>query len=129
MAREGLLLRARRRRPDQCARALQRIAAVKGPWVKLLPEVSLLRVHVGEAGSQDLVYALVHNDAHTNIAFMFDELRVLVTDADLERFVDRHGIRRTDARFWATSDWLRDDLRRQSPTQAGLYDLGRYGNF
>jgi hypothetical protein len=39
-----------------------------------------------------------------------------------------HGIRRTDPRFWATSDWLREDLRRQSPTEAGLYDLGRYGN-
>jgi hypothetical protein len=43
--------------------------------------------------------------------------------------VERYGIRRTDARFWATSDWLREDLRRASPIEAGLYDLSRYGNF
>jgi len=26
------------------------------------------------------------------------------------------------------SDWLREDLRRRSPVEAGVYDLGRYGN-
>jgi hypothetical protein len=148
-------------------RELQRIASITGPWVHLLPEVSLLRVRVGESGAQDLVYSLVRNTAHTNVAFMFgedkrllpaddtlsvvrghfgsypnfffeakaselaafvDELRGLASEADLERFATAHGIRRTDPRFWATSDWLREDLRRQSPTEAGLYDLGRYSN-
>ena len=40
----------------------------------------------------------------------------------------RYGIRRTDPRFWETLDWLNEDLRRASPTEFGLYDLGRYGN-
>jgi hypothetical protein len=141
-------------------RELQRIAARKAPFVALLPEVSLLRV-------RNLVYALVHNAAHSNVAFMFgeeqrrlpaedtltvlrghfgsypnfvfeadadriadfvDELAALASEADLERFAGRWGIRRTSPRFWATSDWLREDLRRRDPTGAGIYDFGRYGN-
>ena len=160
-------------RPDatpaerRAERALQRIAAVKGPWVRLLPEVAFLRVRVDETGSRDLLYSLVHNAAHTNVAFLFDEeerripaddtvtvvrghfgsypnfffevraedvdafvseLAALASEAELERFAARYGIRRTDPRFWATSDWLREDLRRRSPVEAGVYDLGRYGN-
>ena len=156
--------------PDERAaeRALQRLAAVKGPWVALLPEVSLLRVRANEPGGRDLVYSLVHNDAHTNVAFMFgeDERRLpaddtrdgrartlrqlpelllrgagrgrrrrswtssaaVASEADLERFVERYGVRRTDPRFWETSDLLREDLRRANPIEAGLYDLGRYEN-
>jgi hypothetical protein len=148
-------------------RELQRLASLKGAWVSLLPELSFVRVRVSDSGTQDLVYSLVHNAAHTNVAFMFDEekrrvpaddtltlvpghfgsypnfffeveadqlaafvdgMRGLSTDADLERFSGRYGVRRTDPRFWATSDWLRDDLRRRSPTEFGLYDLGRYDN-
>ena len=147
---------------------LQRLASVKGAWVASLPEVSLLRVRVDETGTRDLVYSLIHNDAHENVAFMFgedahrvpaddsvtvvrgqfgsypnfffavelartgelvDALRDVSTPSDFEAFVDRYGIRRTDARFWATSDWLREDLRRAQPIQAGIYDFGRYGNF
>ncbi len=146
---------------------LQRIASVKGAWVALLPEVSILRVRAEASGQGDPVYSLVHNDAHSNVAFMFGEddrrlpaddtvtvvrghfgsypnfffsidatdvpafvgaLQALRTDADLERFVDAYGVRRTDVRFWETSDWLRDDLKRTQPIEAGIYDLGRYGN-
>jgi hypothetical protein len=147
---------------------LQRLASVKGAWVATLPQVSLLRLRVDATGTRDLVYSLIHNDAHTNVAFMFgddkrrvpaddtvtvvrgqfgsypnfflsvdaeraaefvDALRAVGTDADFERVVDRYGIRRSDARFWATSDWLHEDLRRARPIEAGLYDLARYGNF
>jgi hypothetical protein len=147
---------------------LQRIASRKGAFVALLPEVSLLRVRVEpRQGTHDLVYALVHNAAHTNVAFMFgederripaddtltvvrghfgsypnfffeaqaeairpfvDELAALGSESDLERFVGRYGIRRTSARFWEISDWLRADLQRRDPREAGIYDLNRYGN-
>jgi hypothetical protein len=146
---------------------LQRLASVKGAWVAPLPQVSLLRVRVDASGRNDLVYSLVHNDSHANVAFMFGEddrripaddtvtvvrghfgsypnfffavdaaeiaafvdgMKAIRGDADLERFVDVYGIRRTDARFWATSDWLREDLIRAHPVEAGIYDLGRYGN-
>jgi hypothetical protein len=148
-------------------RALQRLAAVKGPWVRLLPEVSLLRVRSAAPGGRDLVYALAHNAAHTNVAFMFGEderrlpeddtltvvrghfgsypnfffeaavaevdafasaLLAVASEADLERFVERYGVRRTDPRFWEMADFLGEDLRRANPREAGVYDLGRYGN-
>jgi hypothetical protein len=148
-------------------RELQKVAAQQGDYVRLLPEVSLLRVRVDASGTRDLVYALVHNDAHTNVAFMFGEgerripaddtltvirghfgsypnfffdtdvagiagfvrdLRALRSDADLTRFVEQHGIRRTSPRFWQASDWLRADLLRRDPVEAGVYDLNRYKN-
>jgi hypothetical protein len=160
-------------RPDSSAAeravepALERLSGVKGPWVSRMPEVSLLRVRVDASGAHDLVYALVHNDAHTNVAFMFgeddrripaddtltvvrghfgsypnfffevdsaqagelvDALLGVSSDEGLERVVDRFGIRRTDPRFWATSDWLREDFRRRDPIASGIYDLDRFKN-
>ncbi len=148
-------------------RELQKLASVRGAWVALMPEVALLRVRADETGISDLVYALVHNDAHTNVAFLFDEaerripeqdtltvvrghfgaypnfffevgaaqigafvtaLRAVTTPADFEQLAGRYGVRRSSPAFWATSDWLREDLRRANATQAGLYDLDRYLN-
>jgi hypothetical protein len=148
-------------------RELQGIAAVKGPWVALLPEASLLRVRVDGGGANDLVYSLVHNDSHTNVAMMFDEaerrvraddtvtvvrghygsypnfffevtaeqigtfttaLRSLTNDANLEAFVDTYGIRRTDARFWATSDFMRrwtNNRMRSRKCRAFRWQVGR----
>ena len=57
-----------------------------------------------------------------------DELSALRSDADLEKFAGRYGVRRSSKHFWETVDWLHADLRRRDPTQAGLYDLDRYGN-
>jgi hypothetical protein len=48
--------------------------------------------------------------------------------AAFEALVERFGVRRTSPRFWSTFDWIHDDLRRRQPTEAGLLDLGRYGN-
>lgn len=56
----------------EVARHLQTIAAVRGPFVAPLPDIALLRVRAASAGG-DLVYAIVHDRAHTNVAFMFGE--------------------------------------------------------
>lgn len=58
---------------------LEPLAAVKGPWVAPLPEVSRLRVINGET---KITYTLVHNLAHTNVAYMFDEDARLVPAND-----------------------------------------------
>ncbi len=164
-------------RPDASAlerdveRELQRFTSVKGGFVPLLPEVALVRVRApGPAsadGANDLLYALVRNVAHTNVAFMFGEDERLIpaedtlsvvrghfgsypnfifevdaahvpafvdgmlslqSDAELEPFVARYGVRRTSARFWETLDWLHADGKRRNPTEAGLYDINRYKN-
>ena len=55
-------------------------------------------------------------------------LLAVAGEADLEGFVERYGVRRTDPHFWETADFLREDLSRANPREAGVYDLGRYGN-
>lgn len=61
-------------------RALQPLAGVRGAWVAQMPEIVFLRVRDG-GGGQDASYSLVHNRAHSNVAFMFDEAsRLLPAD-------------------------------------------------
>jgi hypothetical protein len=63
-------------------RALQPLTGARGPWVAQLPEVSFLRVH--SVNGEDAIYSLVHNRAHTNVAFMFKEQgRLLPADDTL----------------------------------------------
>ena len=92
---------------------------------RLIPEDDTLSVVAGSFGSYPNFFFEI--DAAQAGAFA-DELSA-VADADFERFVDRHGVRRTDARFWAISDWLYQNARRANTTTAGLHDLGRYGNW
>ena len=69
-------VQARRRAPRRSRRveaALERIAAVASPSSQLTPDVSFLRVRIDGSGENDLVYSLIHNEAHFNVAFMFDE--------------------------------------------------------
>ena len=145
--------------------ALRRLPSLKGRGLSLLPEVSWLRVRVPGSPSADLLYGLVREAAHTNVAFMFGEkdrripqddtltvvrgpfgshpnfffdvdaseldafvssLQALEDDGDRNALVARWGVRRTDRRFWSTTDWLHAELRRRSPTEAGILDLGRY---
>ncbi|MET0049778.1 MAG: fatty acid cis/trans isomerase [Candidatus Thiodiazotropha sp.] len=47
---------------------------------------------------------------------------------DYERFVGRFGIRRTNTRFWAESDWYHDWIQAHDPVTAGLLDYNRYRN-
>jgi hypothetical protein len=147
--------------------ALQQLASVPGAFVARMPEVSFLRVRAGTSGERSLVYALIRNVAHTNVAVMFgedkrlipaddtmtivrgpfgsypnfffeiapadagafvDALRAVATEAEFERFAARFGVRRTDPRFWATSDAVREEARRANALEAGVFDLGRYDN-
>ena len=151
--------------PSAVETQLRGIAGGRGLFAAPLPEVSLLVVRGAGHGGSDLVYSMIHNRAHTNVAHMLresarlvpaeDTLSILpghvgsypnfafvVEAAELPAFVAevralgagtgfsslvaRYGLRRTDARFWETLDWLDADRRRREPTTAGLYDIGRY---
>jgi len=67
---------------QRAERMLQRLAGVTGPWVAPLPEVMLLRIRADKDADGDAVYTLVHNRAHTNVAFMFGEDKRLVPADD-----------------------------------------------
>lgn len=156
------------RRAEQ---ALQPLTGVHGPWVAQLPEISFLRVRDtagGRSRHADAFYSLVHNRAHTNVAFMFDEASRLVPaddtltvgrgplgsypnfafsvdvdqiDAfaaalaavkdpiDFTALVESWGVRRTSPEVWETLDWMHADYRRTQPTQFGLFDVDRWGNW
>ena len=47
---------------------------------------------------------------------------------DYERFTARFGIRRTNPKFWPSSDWFNAQARREQPERAGIFDLNRYQN-
>ena len=47
---------------------------------------------------------------------------------DYERFVGLYGVRRTNTAFWSVADWFQAHYARESPLQAGLFDLNRYRN-
>ncbi|HEU5074289.1 MAG TPA: fatty acid cis/trans isomerase, partial [Polyangiaceae bacterium] len=47
---------------------------------------------------------------------------------DYERFIAHFGVRRTNPRFWAISDWFNERALRERPARGGLFDLNRYEN-
>lgn len=65
---------------NRALRPLAEVPASRLPVASLLPEVTLLRVR--GADGQRLVYTLVHNRAHTNVAFILGEDLRLVPEKD-----------------------------------------------
>lgn len=57
-----------------------------------------------------------------------DAVAGVVTEADYRGLQRRFGVRRTDPRFWETSDRLHELYRARSPIEAGLFDLSRVEN-
>jgi hypothetical protein len=101
------------------------VAMMFGEDKRLIPEDDTLSVVRGHFGSYPNFFFEI--EAAQAAAFV-EELRVVATDGGFEHFIVHHGVRRTDPRFWATSDWLRQDAQRANATEAGLHDLGRYDN-
>ncbi len=48
---------------------------------------------------------------------------------DFTALVETWGVRRSSPALWPTLDWMHADFRRTQPTQYGLFDLNRYGNY
>ncbi len=99
------------------------VAMMFGEERRLVPEDDTLSVVRGHFGSYPNFFFEVDADAIDAFAAA---LRAVASDADFAAFVARFGVRRTDGRFWAFSDWLRADSLRADRTRAGVYDLGRY---
>ncbi len=77
------------------------------------------------AGSYpDLFYEVDYKD----IDEFAERYTTLVNTEQYQQFVARFGVRRTDSRFWETSDWFNQQYRREKPLTAGILDLNRYKN-
>jgi hypothetical protein len=57
-----------------------------------------------------------------------DAVARLADEADLVRLTENFGVRRTDPRFWPTSDALHAEWRRTVPKQAAVLDYSRFEN-
>ncbi|WP_020409163.1 fatty acid cis/trans isomerase [Hahella ganghwensis] len=148
---------------DDQFRRLANAEYTEFPGLQFLPEVTFVRVDTNQ--SDYLVYSLIRNRAHSNVAFMLgeglryqpekDSITVLpeligsypnysfrVPASDVEDFVsqlinvdskeerrlliDQWGIRISHPEFWEVFHSFRDYMEKQSPEQAGIYDMNRY---
>ncbi len=106
-------------------RAHTNVAALFGEDKRLIPEQDTLTIVRGYLGSYpNLLFEVEAAD----IDAFTRALTSVRNAADFEKVVDRWGIRRTSPRFWETVDWIHQDARRRNPTEAGLFDFGRYEN-
>jgi len=104
-------------------RAHTNVAHMFRESARLRPAEDTLSILPGHVGSYpNFVFVVEAPD----LGSFLKSLRELRSDADLSEFADRWGLRRSDADFWETLDWLNADRRRREPTTAGLYDIGRY---
>lgn len=151
--------------PQADLAALRQLSAVRGIAASQMPEDSLI-VYQPPTG-KPLVFSLLRNSAHTNVAEIFSEadrrlpeedtllamngivgaypnaiftvnrenaaqfadaVAALRNQADLVRLTDTYGIRRTDPRFWPTSDAIHDYSRTSRPVEFGILDYSRLEN-
>lgn len=97
-----------------------------GEQKRLVPADDTLTVARGYLGSYpNFVFDV---DVEQIDAFA-QALSAVHTASDFESVAARWRVRRTSARLWPTLDWMHDDFRRQQPTEFGLFDVDRYGNF
>jgi hypothetical protein len=57
---------------------------------------------------------------------LFDMLENFDGSPEYVAKLEKYGVNRADADFWATFDWFQGRLDAADPLQAGLYDLNRY---
>ena len=57
-----------------------------------------------------------------------DAVARMADEADLVRLTENFGVRRTDQRFWPTSDALHAEWRRTAPKEAAVLDYSRFEN-
>lgn len=106
-------------------RAHTNVAAMFGEDKRLIPDQDTLTIVRGYLGSYpNLVFEVSVDD----IDSFTQALTSVGNAADFEKIVDRWGIRRTSPRFWDTVDWIHRDSQTRNPTEAGLFDFGRYQN-
>ncbi len=106
-------------------RAHTNVAAMFDEDERLIPEQDTLTVVRGYLGSYPNFFFEVAID---EIDAFARTLTSVENAADFEKLADRWGVRRTSPRFWNTLDWVHQDDRQRDPTEAGIFDFGRYNN-
>lgn len=84
--------------------------------------LSVVKGIIGAYPNFFFVVSRHHADEFVNMASTIEDRD------DYERFVARFGIRRTNPKFWALSDWFNDTYAVAEPLDSGIFDLNRYRN-
>jgi hypothetical protein len=106
-------------------RAHTNVAELFDEAERRLPDEDTLLVASGFIAAYPNAFFAV--DAKELSGFM-DAVARLGSEADYRALLDRWGVRRSDARFWAHSDALHAAWRRSAPREAGLLDYNRFEN-
>jgi len=84
-----------------------------------------LTVVKGLTGSYPNFFFVIGSEVVDEFVTRFEAIR---DRDDYERFVGLYGVRRTDTKFWSTSDWFHARLASNEPLRGGIFDLNRYRN-
>jgi len=57
-----------------------------------------------------------------------DQYRAIENMQGYDALIDKYGIRRSNPKFWQSSDWFQAKYRHDNPVSAGVFDLSRYQN-
>ncbi|MEZ0153107.1 MAG: fatty acid cis/trans isomerase, partial [Candidatus Reddybacter sp.] len=90
-----------------------------------LPEDDTLSVIPGFIGAYPNVFLQLSESEVSNFVAA---IAALETESDYARLLDTYGVRRTDARFWATSDSFHRAYRERYPLTSGVLDFNRLDN-
>jgi hypothetical protein len=92
---------------------------------ELLPAENTLTVVLGFLGaSPNAIFSVKAAD----LPVLVNAIGSLASEDDYRKLADRYAVRRTNARFWATSDELMDAYARWGGVEAGLFDYNRLEN-
>ena len=90
-----------------------------------LPVEDYLTVVKGFIGSYPNMFFQMPEDQLGDFVAAIEAVR---TETDYARLVDIYGVRRTAPWFWKLSDSFNDYYQRNTPIEAGIFDLNRYEN-
>lgn len=105
--------------------AFANISSMFGEDKRRLPAEDSLTIVNGVIGAYPNVFLQVTVDDIPKLVKAIEQLR---TEADYSRLLDRFGVRRTDPKFWATSDQVLAHYRKAEPLTSGVLDYSRYDN-
>lgn len=90
-----------------------------------LPQDDTLSVIPGFIGAYPNVFLQLDSSEISNFVAVIAALK---TESDYARLLDTYGVRRTDTRFWATSDSFHRAYRERYPLTSGVLDFNRLDN-
>jgi hypothetical protein len=105
--------------------AYSNVAELLNEDKRRLPDEDDLLVTNGFIGAYPNAFFLVNS---TELPAFVDAAGRLKSEADYQALLTRHGIRRTDPRFWAHSDELHLAYHRWAAKEAGIFDYNRFEN-